>query len=142
MDDQTDDETTAGEDNVNIFKLLFREALRDHQATCKTELCPNCSIDESETHSWASKHRFGALAKKFDGKTLKEHLKEKNWLSNPWPTTVATPIDAPNYKPRSTVASGLTKVKELIEKEKRLRQQQNCSNHESDVVSLIDNSPS
>ena len=138
MEDQTDDGTKEAEDDINIFKLFYREAVREHQATCTDELCANCTISADETHNWASQHRFGVLAKKFDGKSLRQHLHDRGWASNSWPTSVATPIDTATNKPGGTT-SGLSKLSKLIAKEKRMKSTQNSEDNDT-IPGLVDSS--
>ena len=111
-------QSAEGEDSeINLFGLLFRAALSEHQCDKPTScfVCKYCS--EESTHAWSEVHRFGSLNDLYRGKTLRSIIAEKQWLCNEQTNTV---LNAPkSWQKREPL--GTSSLRAMIESEQKRR---------------------
>ena len=116
--EENDEEILPLADGTNVFAVFLRACMEDHRAECSGEVCRVCSERIEETFGWPERFRFGALAKKFEDQTLRQILEDKQWTTNPQPSTVV-PLQ---ISKKRDGAPDITNLRKRIEQDLKRRQ--------------------
>ena len=68
-------------------QCAVKDLAEQHKEACKATACGSCKFKIDNVDSWDQKHRVGRLLQLFEGKTLRDIIKEKGWQTTSSPVT-------------------------------------------------------
>ena len=101
-----EEEDATNSPNLNFFQILYRASLTEHKNHCEVANCKNCTVIPEDSLNWDARFRYGNLASRYRGKTLRQIVFEKGWSSN---STTPGGQNQPNTKPFLSVIDKLRK---------------------------------